>query len=156
MEKHRLRVNEAPELLPQAVSPKMRNTVTHSLAMFSAGAFTLFAWQNLWSLNFNLSSPPESASGLIPKVEVEGVARLPVLGYNTWNAYHCDINETIISETAQLMKSLGLFDVGYNYVNIDDCYSEKKRNATGDIVAHKTRFPSGMKTLTDGIHALGM
>ena len=24
---------------------------------------------------------------------------------------------------------------GYNYVNIDDCYSEKNRSATGDIVA---------------------
>lgn len=69
-------------------------------------------------------------------------------------------------------------DVGYNYVNIDDCYSEKKRNATGDIIARKyfgqqlplpirdrglmgagadkKRFPSGMKALTDEIHALGM
>lgn len=23
---------------------------------------------------------------------------------------------------------------GYNYINIDDCYSEKKRSASGDIV----------------------
>ncbi|KAJ7821896.1 glycoside hydrolase family 27 protein [Mycena olivaceomarginata] len=84
------------------------------------------------------------------------VGRLPVMGYNTWNAYHCNINETVILETANLIKTLGLADVGYGYVNIDDCYSEKKRSANGDIVADKTRFPSGMKWLTDQIHDLGL
>jgi len=87
---------------------------------------------------------------------VDGVGRLPAMGYNTWNAYHCEINETIILETSRLMKSLGLIDAGYTWMNIDDCYSEMKRNANGDIVAHKTRFPSGMNYLTDQIHALGM
>ncbi|KAJ7500310.1 glycoside hydrolase family 27 protein [Mycena galericulata] len=87
---------------------------------------------------------------------VTRVGRLPVMGYNTWNAYHCEINETVILETARLIKSLGLADVGYNYVNIDDCYSEKKRNTAGDIVADPTRFPSGMKWLTNKIHALGL
>jgi len=86
----------------------------------------------------------------------DGVGRLPAMGYNTWNAYHCDINETIIVETAHLMKSLGLMDAGYSWLNLDDCYSEKKRNANGDIIAHKTRFPSGMNNLTDQIHAVGM
>ncbi|KAJ7041798.1 glycoside hydrolase family 27 protein [Mycena alexandri] len=88
--------------------------------------------------------------------EVHRVGRLPVMGYNTWNAYHCNINETLILETAQLVKSLGLADVGYNYVNVDDCYSEKKRSEDGDIIADKTRFPSGMKWLTDQIHGLGL
>ncbi|KAL6301847.1 glycoside hydrolase family 27 protein [Sparassis latifolia] len=93
----------------------------------------------------------------LPTVDSEtGVGRLPVLGYNTWNAYHCDINESLILETAQLLKSLGLADVGYKYVNIDDCYSEKNRTATGDIVENKARFPSGMRTLTNQIHDLGL
>jgi alpha-galactosidase len=78
------------------------------------------------------------------------------MGYNTWNAYHCDINEDLILENAVLMKKLGLVDAGYNYMNIDDCYSEKKRDKDGNIVAHKTRFRSGMRNLTDKIHAMGM
>lgn len=57
----------------------------------------------------------------------------------------------MVLESARLMKSLGLHvrlqsletlrglirlqDVGYEYVGIDDCYSEKKRNDAGDIVA---------------------
>ncbi|KAJ7242413.1 glycoside hydrolase superfamily [Mycena rebaudengoi] len=84
-----------------------------------------------------------------------GVARLPVLGYNTWNAYHCNIDENLVLTTATLMKSLGLLDVGYTYVNIDDCYAEKNRSANGDIVEDKVRFKSGMKALTTKIHALG-
>lgn len=32
-------------------------------------------------------------------------------------------------------------DVGYGYVNIDDCYSEKKRSTNGDIVAGWSYLP---------------
>ncbi|KAJ2936875.1 hypothetical protein H1R20_g210, partial [Candolleomyces eurysporus] len=41
------------------------------------------------------------------------IGRLPFMGYNTWNAYACNINETVVLQSAQLMKSLGLSDVGY-------------------------------------------
>ncbi|KAJ7250431.1 glycoside hydrolase superfamily [Mycena rebaudengoi] len=85
-----------------------------------------------------------------------GVARLPVLGYNTWNAYQCNIDEDLILTTGKLMKSLGLLDVGYTYLNIDDCYAEKNRDANGDIVEDKLRFKSGMKALTTKLHALGL
>ncbi|KAJ3981006.1 glycoside hydrolase [Lentinula detonsa] len=84
-----------------------------------------------------------------------GVGKLPALGYNTWNAYGCNINEDLVLESAQLMVSLGLQAAGYEYVNIDDCYAEKNRSASGDIVADSVRFAQGMKNLTDQIHALG-
>ncbi|PPQ75264.1 hypothetical protein CVT24_007437 [Panaeolus cyanescens] len=84
-----------------------------------------------------------------------GVTRLPILGYNTWNAYQCNIDENLLLTTAKLMKSLGLQDAGYNYVNIDDCYAEKNRTAAGDIVEDKVRFKNGMKKLNQQIHALG-
>ncbi|KAI5997493.1 glycoside hydrolase family 27 protein [Pisolithus albus] len=86
----------------------------------------------------------------------EGVAKLPVMGFNTWNAYHCNISEDIVIKNANLMVSLGLADAGYNYVNIDDCYSDRQRDSAGNIVANQTKFPSGMKALTDSIHALGL
>ncbi|KAF7308176.1 Alpha-galactosidase [Mycena chlorophos] len=91
---------------------------------------------------------------------VQRVGRLPVMGYNSkffpWNAYHCNINETVLFETAELVKSLGLADVGYTYVNVDDCYSLKQRSQAGYIVADPTRFPNGMRALTDKIHGLGL
>ncbi|KAF8828466.1 hypothetical protein HHX47_DHR3000284 [Lentinula edodes] len=85
-----------------------------------------------------------------------GVGRLPALGYNTWNAYGCNIDEDLVLEAAQLMVSLGLQTAGYEYVNIDDCYAEKNRSETGDIVANSVRFSRGMNNLTDQIHALGL
>ncbi|KAL1740743.1 glycoside hydrolase superfamily [Schizophyllum fasciatum] len=99
----------------------------------------------------NLLSKPE------PTVALDnGVGRLPFMGYNTWNAYVCDINETVIRESADLLVSLGLKDLGYNYMNIDDCYAEKNRTADGDIVESAERFPSGMRNLTDYIHDKGL
>ncbi|KJA22594.1 glycoside hydrolase family 27 protein [Hypholoma sublateritium FD-334 SS-4] len=84
-----------------------------------------------------------------------GVAKLPVLGYNTWYAYQCDISEELILQMAQLMKSLGLQAVGYEFVNIDDCWAEKNRTAAGDIIEDQVRFKGGMKLLNQQIHALG-
>ncbi|KAI6047006.1 glycoside hydrolase family 27 protein [Pisolithus marmoratus] len=90
-----------------------------------------------------------SSVGFIGARADEGVAKLP-------GERPCNIGEDIVIRNANLMISLGLADVGYNYVNIDDCYAARQRNSDGDIVANATKFPSGMKALTDSIHALGL
>ncbi|KAH7912366.1 glycoside hydrolase family 27 protein [Hygrophoropsis aurantiaca] len=83
-----------------------------------------------------------------------GVGELPVMGYNAWNAFACNVNETLMIETAQYMVSYGLLDVGYNHVNLDDCWAMKNRSSTGEVVSDTTRFPD-MKNMTDQLHALG-
>jgi Alpha galactosidase A len=40
-------------------------------------------------------------------------------------------------------------EAGYDYVNIDDCWSELERDESGKIVADKKRFPRGLKFLSD-------
>lgn len=85
---------------------------------------------------------------------MNGVGKLPVMGYNAWNAFACNVNETIIIQTAQYMKDYGLLDVGYNHVNLDDCWAMKNRSATGEVMSDTTRFPS-MNNFTDQLHALG-
>jgi alpha-galactosidase len=42
--------------------------------------------------------------------------------------------------SAKQMESLGLKAVGYNWVNLDDCYSEKQRSESGEIIAGKSLF----------------
>jgi alpha-galactosidase len=37
----------------------------------------------------------------------DGTGRLPALGWNSWNAYHCDINETLILNAANAMVKYG-------------------------------------------------
>lgn len=45
--------------------------------------------------------------------------------------------------------SLGLKDVGYEYVNIDDCWAEKTRDESGRLQPDPVRFPNGIKALAD-------
>lgn len=45
--------------------------------------------------------------------------RLPAMGFNSWNAFKCDISEDVFLTAAEEIVSLGLKDAGYEYVNID-------------------------------------
>jgi hypothetical protein len=42
---------------------------------------------------------------------------VPALGWNSWNAFSCDVDETKILTAANEIVNLGLKDVGYEYVN---------------------------------------
>ena len=44
----------------------------------------------------------------------------PVMGWSSWNTYRINISEDLIKRQADAMVSLGLQDVGYQYINIDD------------------------------------
>ncbi|MQM13836.1 hypothetical protein Taro_046762, partial [Colocasia esculenta] len=85
-----------------------------------------------------------------------GLARTPQMGWNSWNFFACNINETVIKETADALTSSGLADLGYTYVNIDDCWSAPLRNPKGDLVPDHRTFPSGIKALADYIHEKGL
>lgn len=43
----------------------------------------------------------------------------------------------------------GYAAVGYEYVNVDDCWPERERDARGRLVPDRERFPYGMKSLSD-------
>lgn len=53
------------------------------------------------------------------------------------------------------MQKVGLQAQGYHYVNIDDCWAAKTRNAEGRLVANSTKFPNGMKYIGDQLHSMG-
>jgi alpha-galactosidase len=46
-------------------------------------------------------------------------------------------------------------DAGYQYIVIDDCW-HGARDAQGNIQADATRFPAGIKSLSDYVHAKGL
>lgn len=85
-----------------------------------------------------------------------GLAPTPQMGWNSWNLFACEINETIIKETADALISTGLARLGYTYVNIDDCWSTALRNSKGELVNDPKSFPSGIKALADYVHARGL
>ena len=79
----------------------------------------------------------------------------PTMGWSSWNTYRVHINDSLICHQARLLVSLGLRDLGYRYVNIDDGYFGG-RNAQGSLVCNAEKFPRGMKAVADDIHRLGL
>ena len=47
------------------------------------------------------------------------------MGTNTWNFYHCNIDENIIKKLADSFHKNGMAKVGYSYINIDVLVSQQ-------------------------------
>lgn len=92
------------------------------------------------------------------KVLSGDIGRLPSLGFNSWNAFGCNINEDIFLNAARVLVDEGLKDAGYTYVNIDDCWSVKsgRDNDTGRILPDYTKFPDGINGTAEKIHDMGL
>jgi alpha-galactosidase len=86
----------------------------------------------------------------------EGLALTPPMGWNTWNTFAENCNETLVRQTADAIVANGMRDAGYVYVVVDDCWSKKERDADGNLVADPVKFPSGMKALGDYLHSKGL
>jgi alpha-galactosidase len=89
----------------------------------------------------------------------------PQMGWNHWYAHYDRVTDKMMREAADIMIASGMADVGYQYVNIDDCWmnAEKQRDplrvgpardASGSLLPNK-HFPD-MKALTDYIHGKGL
>lgn len=82
--------------------------------------------------------------------------KTPPLGWNSWNTFGEKIDENLIKEMADAMVSTGLRDAGYEYLVIDDCWSEKERDKNGRLVADHNKFPNGMAAVADYVHSKGL
>jgi alpha-galactosidase len=83
------------------------------------------------------------------------LALKPPMGWNSWNKFACNVSEDMIKSMADAMVKSGMKEAGYQYVVIDDCW-QVNRDAAGNIVADPQRFPSGIKSLADYVHSLGL
>ncbi|GAA4062869.1 glycoside hydrolase family 27 protein [Amphibacillus indicireducens] len=81
--------------------------------------------------------------------------RLPTMGWNSWNAFGSKNSEALTKEIADKIIELGLADLGYEYVVLDDgCY--KSERIDGLLVNEPVKFPSGFKALSDYIRGKGL
>ncbi len=81
----------------------------------------------------------------------------PPMGFNTWNTFGENISADMIKQTADAMVEKGLRDAGYEYLVIDDCWSERQRDPETDrIVPDPVKFPLGMKDVSDYVHEKGL
>ena len=49
-------------------------------------------------------------------------AARPPMGFNSWNYYHCNIDENTVKAVVDAIATNGMKEAGYEYVNIDDCW----------------------------------
>lgn len=93
------------------------------------------------------------------------LALTPPMGWNHWYVHYDRISDTLMRQAADAMMASGMADVGYQYVNIDDCWMNApthkdplrqgpQRDPDGNLQPNK-HFPD-MKGLTSHIHALGL
>ena len=48
-----------------------------------------------------------------------GLGLTPQMGWNSWNKFHCNINEELIRKTIDELVDSGLVEAGYKYINLD-------------------------------------
>lgn len=88
-----------------------------------------------------------------------GLGRKPALGWSTWcteGACSRDVcTEAEVLSVADALADSGLQALGWTLLALDDCWEADARDGDGQLVANATRFPSGMRNLTDTLRARG-
>ncbi|RAK52176.1 NPCBM/NEW2 domain-containing protein [Phenylobacterium deserti] len=112
--------------------------------------------------------PAAAADALAPAgrwtAYAKGAAKLPPMGWNSWNAFTSDIDEEKVLASAQVIVDSGLAAKGYRYIDIDDGWWLRRRQTDGRMVIRADRFPSAklpngetsFKPLTDRLHRMGL
>lgn len=100
------------------------------------------------------------------RIVSEGTLALtPPMGYNHWYAHYDRVTDKTMRDAADILIASGMADVGYQYVNVDDCWMNaashkdpvrvgRARDAEGRLLSNKY-FPD-MAGLADYIHRRGL
>lgn len=86
----------------------------------------------------------------------DGLAQTPPMGWNSWNTFKTDIDEKLIKDIADAFVNNGLKAAGYEFIVIDDGWMAKERDKEGYLVPDPQKFPNGIKSVVDYVHARGL
>ena len=87
------------------------------------------------------------------------LALTPPMGWNSWYIHYDRVTEQHMRAAADQMIATGMADVGYMYVNIDDCWMKKRgnepyRDADG-VILPNAKFPD-LRGMVEYIHSKGL
>ncbi|KAJ8270534.1 hypothetical protein GJAV_G00116040 [Gymnothorax javanicus] len=95
-----------------------------------------------------------------------GVMKTPPMGWLAWERFRCNIDcnndpkncisEQLFMDMADWLAEDGWKELGYVYVNIDDCWSSMQRDQQGRLQPDPKRFPGGIPKLAQYIHDRGL
>jgi alpha-galactosidase len=103
-----------------------------------------------------VAAPQAKTAPQAAAASYNGLAQTPPMGFNDWNAYGCNVSESLIKQTAAKIVSSGLAADGYQYVNIDDCWLQSSRSSSGQLQPDYTKFPDGISGTASYVHSLGL
>jgi alpha-galactosidase len=83
------------------------------------------------------------------------VGATPPMGWNSWNTFGCSPSESLVKGVADTFVSSGMAAVGYQYVNIDDCWMNG-RDGSGNLQWDTSKFPGGIPALATYVHGKGL
>jgi alpha-galactosidase len=87
------------------------------------------------------------------RIEVGDLISLtPPLGWNSWNCWGLSVSDEKVRQSADQMRSSGLIDHGWTYINIDDGWEDTHADS---VIRPNIKFPD-MKGMCDYIHSLGL
>tara|TARA_B100000795_G_scaffold210106_1_gene163665 strand:+ start:255 stop:947 length:693 start_codon:yes stop_codon:yes gene_type:complete len=81
----------------------------------------------------------------------------PQLGWGSYNAFGVHATDANVRATADALVSLGLAELGYHFLVIDDQWQDLKRDPINrSLVPNPAKFPHGIASLADYVHAKGL
>jgi len=95
------------------------------------------------------------ATGTGGSAGAAAVGATPPMGWNSWNTFGCNPSESLVKGVADTFVSSGMAAVGYQYVNIDDCWMSG-RDSSGNLQWDTSKFPSGIPALATYVHGKGL
>ncbi|HLA86167.1 MAG TPA: putative Ig domain-containing protein, partial [Thermoguttaceae bacterium] len=87
------------------------------------------------------------------------LAFTPPMGWNSWYIHYSRVTEKHMRDAADAMIASGMADFGYQYVNVDDCWTKHRndrpyRDVEGRLLTN-SKFPD-VKGMVDYIHSKGL
>ncbi|WP_426502375.1 glycoside hydrolase family 27 protein [Dactylosporangium sp. McL0621] len=122
--------------------PRIRGWLARAVALLLA------AGAAFWFIGVRSAEPAHALAN--------NLALTPPMGWNDWNAYGCNVSETLVKQTADRIVSSGLAAAGYQYVNIDDCWMQHSRDGAGNLQPDFAKFPDGISGTAAYVHGKGL
>ena len=104
-------------------------------------------------VNLSVKNAAGTATRQLKVVCGNTLSLTPPLGRNSWNCWGLSVSDEKIRQSAEVMKTSGLIDHGWTYINIDDGW-EYMHDKDGKILTN-SKFPN-MVALCTHVHSLGL
>lgn len=117
------------------------------------------------TVTLRAKNPHGTAKRSLKIVSGDLLALTPPMGWNHWYTHYDRITDRLMREAADVMVDSGMADVGYQYVNIDDCWMVAPKHndplrmgrlRSGDSEILPNAHFADMKALTAYIHGKGL